>query len=64
MDVKNELQKAIDTGLPIAVIAKRIGRDPSTLNKWLHNTRGVSKETQQLVKEELQRIKNLWNDIL
>ena len=44
MNIKNELQKAINTGLPISVVAKKINKDPSTLNKWLHGTRNVSSE--------------------
>ena len=64
MNIKEELQKAINTGLPISVIAKKIGKDPSTLNKWLHGTRNVSNEIEIAVYNILLEIKEQWKDIL
>ena len=64
MDIREEFQKAINTGLPISVVAKRIGKDPSTLNKWLHGTRNVSSEIEDAVKNVLLEIKEKWQYIL
>lgn len=64
MNIKNELQKAINTGLPISVVAKKINKDPSTLNKWLHGTRNVSSEIENAVYEILLDLKEQWEDIL
>ena len=64
MNIKNELQKAINTGLPISVVAKRINKDPSTLNKWLHGTRNVSSEIENAVYEILLDLKEQWENIL
>lgn len=64
MNIKNELQKAIDTGLPISVVAKKINKDPSTLNKWLHGTRNVSLEIENAVYLVLLDIKHQWEVIL
>ncbi len=64
MDIREEFQKAIDTGLPISVVAKKIGKDPSTLNKWLHGTRNVSSEIEMAVSEILYEIKKQWEEIM
>lgn len=64
MDIREEFQKAINTGLPISVVAKRIGKDPSTLNKWLHGTRNVSSEIETAVSEILYEIKKQWEEIM
>lgn len=64
MNIKEELQKAINTGLPISVVAKKIGKDPSTLNKWLHGTRNVSNEIEIAVYNILLEIKEQWKNIL
>lgn len=64
MDIKEELQKAINTGLPISVVAKKIGKDPSTLNKWLHGTRNVSNKIEIAVYNILLEIKEQWKNIL
>lgn len=64
MNIKNELQKAINTGLPISVVAKKINKDPSTLNKWLHGTRNVSAEIENAVYFVLLDIKHQWEVIL
>ena len=64
MNIKEELQKAIDTGIPISVIAKKIYKDPSTLNKWLHGTRNVSMDVESAVYEVLLDIKHQWENIL
>lgn len=64
MNIKEELQKAINTGLPISVIAKKIGKDPSTLSKWLHGTRNVSNEIEIAVYNILLEIKEQWKNIL
>lgn len=64
MNIKNELQKAINTGLPISVVAKKINKDPSTLNKWLHGTRNVSSEIENAVYEILLDLKEQWENIL
>lgn len=64
MNIREELQKAVNTGIPIAVIAKRIGKDPSTLNKFIHNVRNISPEVEADVAAELRRIKKEWENIM
>lgn len=64
MDIRFEFQKAVDAGLPISYVAKKIGKDPSTLNKWLHGTRNVSNEIEEAVEQVLLEIKEKWRNIL
>lgn len=64
MDIRIEFEKAVNTGLPISYVAKKIDKDPSTLNKWLHGTRKVSKEIEEAVEQTLLDIKEQWRNIL
>lgn len=64
MDIRYEFKKAIDAGLPISFVAKKINKDPSTLNKWLHGTRKVSKEIEDAVEIVLLEVKEKWQHIL
>jgi len=64
MNIRFEFQKAVDAGLPISYVAKKIGKDPSTLNKWLHGTRNVSTEIEEAVERILLEIKEKWRNIL
>ena len=64
MNIKEEFQKAINTGLPISVIAKKINKDPSTLNKWLHGKRNISLEIENAIYNALLEIKEQWKNIL
>lgn len=63
MDILTALQQVSDLGYSVAAIAKRIGRDPSTLHKWLKGTRTPSVEIQEKVREEIIRLKNEWMKI-
>lgn len=64
MNIKEEFQKAINTGLPISVVAKKINKDPSTLNKWLHGKRNISSEIELEIYNTLLEIKEQWKNIL
>lgn len=64
VETQEALQKAYEAGTPIAFIAKNIGKDPSTLNKWLRgSSKYLRKETEEDLIDELRRIKELWNNI-
>ena len=57
MDTKSILQIFYDLGIPIAKIAKRIGKDPSTIQKWLRGTSGyLKKETEDELRQTLLEI--------
>lgn len=63
MDVKQECLKAIQLGLSKATLARMIGRDPSTIYKWLNGNRTISKEVENEVLIKLQEIKKRWGEI-
>lgn len=64
MDVRQELQKAIKLGISISFIARKINKDPSTLNKWLHGTKNVSSEVEKAVQKTLIELKEAWMNIM
>lgn len=64
METRNALRAANESGIPIAVIAKRINKDPSTIQKWLRGTsKYLSAETENEIILELKRIKEIWKNI-
>jgi transcriptional regulator with XRE-family HTH domain len=64
MDIREELRKASEAGLPIAAVAKEVGIDPSMLQKWVKGTRNLKEDKQQWVAKELLRRKALWDNIM
>lgn len=60
MDIKKELQKVVELGTTISFIARKINKDPSTLNKWLHGTKNVSLEVEEAVRNTLLELKEEW----
>ena len=64
MDIREELRKASEAGLPIAAVAKEIGIDPSMLQKWVKGSRNLKEDKQQWVAKELLRRKALWDNIM
>lgn len=60
MSLRDECLKAFDTGTAVATFAKRIGRDSSTLYKWLDGTREISPAVKEEVREELKKIQAVW----
>jgi len=46
-----------------AFLAKSIGRDPSTLNKWLKGTRNVSEEFKVDLANKLRELREIWMEL-
>lgn len=63
MDLISIVNGAKNNGTSLAFIARKMGRDPSTLNKWLRNGANISEETKQNLIEALIEIKNFWKQI-
>lgn len=64
METKDALQAAHDAGTPISFIAKGIGKDPSTISKWLRGTsKYLATETEDDLRKKLHEIKCLWEKI-
>jgi len=60
MSLRDECLKVFETGTAVATFAKRIGRDSSTLYKWLDGTREISPVVKEEVREELKKIQAVW----
>lgn len=64
MDTRTALLQAQEAGTAISFIAKNIGKDPSTVHKWMRGTnKYLSEATEKDVINELRRIKQLWEKI-
>lgn len=64
MSVYEALKRAHETGIPISIIARKVHKEQSTLQKWLTGSnKYLSEETQQAVLRELRRIKQMWEEI-
>lgn len=63
MDIRQECLKAVESGYPIATIAKKIGRDPSTIHKWLKKGNKISTKIESEVLVELKKLKEVWDNV-
>lgn len=63
MDLREKCQRAIDTGISIRSLARKIDYDNSTLSKWLRGNRNISEEIQNKLILALQDLKKQWEDI-
>ena len=63
MDLREECQKAINTGISIRYLARKIEYDNSTLSKWLRGERNISEKIQNKLTLVLQELKEQWNNI-
>lgn len=63
MTVKEALLRANEIGFPMAALAKRIGKDPSTINKWTRGLSRLSAQTEEDVKQEILKAKQQWAEI-
>jgi len=63
MDLREECQKAINAGIPIRYLARKIEYDNSTLSKWLRGERNISEKIQNKLVLTLQELKEQWEDI-
>ena len=63
MTTKQAMDLVIQSGVPIANIAKAIGKDPSTISKWWHGRSNLSEQTQLDVRNQIKRLKEIWNRI-
>lgn len=61
MTTLDALIKVKELGYPISNIAKAIGKDPSTLQKWTTGkNNNVSEELQASIAAELHRLREEW----
>ena len=63
MNLKEECQKAINAGIPIRFLARKIEYDNSTLSKWLRGEKNISENIQEKLTIALRELKEQWNNI-
>ena len=54
---------AMEHGISITYIAKKVGVDPSTLNKWIHDKRKISDKVQIALFNTFKTIQQAWISI-
>ena len=64
MSIKEKLLFCVEHGMAIKYIAERMGVDPSTLSKWLHNQKGISTKNEEKMLFTLQNIVEQFQQIL
>ena len=50
-------------GYPVATFAKLIGRDSSTLYKWVDGSRQISNEVREQIRDKIIEMKEQWATI-
>ena len=60
MTLKEQCDILFSNGLTVACLAKKMGRDSSTLYKWLNGTRELSPTVEQEAREQLKEIQKIW----
>lgn len=61
MDTQEILKQIKEIGFPIATLAKRINKDPSTIQKWsTGKNKYLAADTEAMLIEEIKRIKEFW----
>ena len=64
MKVKEQLQFFSDHGVSVSYIARRMGVEPSTLNKWLRNEKGITHKNEELLFLTLKKMLEEFSSIL
>ena len=57
-------KELVDMGFAVATFAKKIGRDASTLYKWVDGSRQISKEVESEVANKIKEMKERFNQII
>ena len=64
MKVKEQLQFFSDHGVSVSYIARRMGVEPSTLNKWLRGEKGITHKNEDLLFLTLKKMLEEFSSIL
>lgn len=61
MNTRELLIQIRDSGYPMAVLAKKINKAPSTIQKWVNgSSQYLAKETEFLLRQEIKKLKEFW----
>lgn len=62
-DIKNIIQQIINFGLPISLIARKVGKNETTIRKWLKNETNISSTLQNDLRKIANELNNEWKAI-
>jgi transposase-like protein len=61
MTTQELLRQIRDIGYPIAILAKKVDKAPSTVQKWVTGaSKYMSIDTEQALREEIKKLKEFW----
>lgn len=63
MNIKEIIQKIVNFGIPISIIAKRVHKDNSTISKWLKGHSNISNELATQLENLVKQMNNEWQNI-
>lgn len=63
-DIKNIIQGLVDIGIPINVIARQVGKDGSTIGKWLRNQTNISNSLESELYALVKKLDRQWRENL
>lgn len=63
-EIKDIIQGIVDIGIPINVIARRVGKDGSTIGKWLRGQTNISDSLESELCSLVNILDKEWRDNL
>ena len=57
------IQKIVDFGIPINLIARKVNKDGSTIGKWLRGQTNISKELEEQLEKLVIQMNKEWQEI-
>lgn len=64
IDIKKKIQAIVNFGIPIAVIARRIDKNTTTLGKWLRGESNISTKLEKQLIELIYQLNMEWENII
>ena len=64
IDIKKKIQAIVNFGIPIAVIARRVDKNTTTLGKWLRGESNISTKLEKQLIELIYQLNMEWENII
>ena len=61
--MKTIIQRIVDFGIPINLVARRVNKNRSTISKWLRGQTNISKELEKQLEELTIQMNKEWQEI-
>lgn len=63
-NIKQTIQQIVNFGVPIAVLARRIDKDTTTLGKWLRGESNISSKLEKQLSNLVNEMNAEWQNII